>query len=386
MNREALQALLEEGVADGTFPAAQAVVIHRGRKLFSGGAGESTPTTLFDLASLTKVMATTPLFMRLWSQGKLGPDTELRRYFPDSPAASLHLADLLLHRSGLPAFVPFFVDEFRAHPELAREACPPELRARVRQHVIERAARTAPTQPPCTSVVYSDVGFILLGEALSRAAGEGLDDLFERTVATPLELSAHFRRLSRRASHPAGELAPTGKTRPREPAPGQESLWAPLPSAPSRPGEVDDDNAFVLDGVAGHAGLFGTARDVARFGQAILEELEGQSRIAPAALWDRALQGDPKTPHSGRLFGFDTPTRTDAQGRPVVSSAGSLLGNEPPGALGHLGFTGVSLWIDRARGLSIALCTNRTYNGRANLRLSDFRPRFHDAVVSAFDR
>jgi CubicO group peptidase (beta-lactamase class C family) len=151
-------------------------------------------------------------------------------------------------------------------------------------------------------------------------------------------------------------------------------MWAPFPAHPGPPGEVDDDNAWVLDGVAGHAGLFGTAADVARFGHALLEELDGAGRLASAPLWLYALARDPRTPGSTRALGFDTPS---AEG----SSAGRWLGNTPPGAAGHTGFTGVSLWVDLARRLAVALCTNRTFHGRAEVRIRDLRPRFHDSVV-----
>lgn len=376
---KALQALLDEGVEQGVFPAAQAVVLQGGRRMFQGVAGAAKASTFFDLASLTKVLCTTPLFMKLWSMGKLGPDTELRRFFPDSPIAQsgARVADLLYHRSGLPAFVPFFAGALRAHPELVDSKCPPSTRVQVRSEVVTEASRTAPVQPIAQSAVYSDVGFILLGEIIARVFDRPLDELFETFVATPLELGAHFRRLSRGGSARPSDVAPTGQTRPREPAPGQETLWPPFAPMATVAGEVDDDNAWAMDGVAGHAGIFGTAHDVAKFGQGILSELEGLTRIAPSALWERALGLDPKTPGSTRAFGFDTPSEP--------SSSGRHIGVLPPGAVGHLGFTGTSLWVDRPRALVIALCTNRTYKGRANLRIREFRPRFHDAVVEALE-
>ncbi len=134
---------------------------------------------------------------------------------------------------------------------------------------------------------------------------------------------------------------------------------------------MDDDNAWVMDGVSGHAGLFGTATEVARFGQRVLEELDGAGRLAPAALWERAVT---PAPGSTRGFGFDTPSGTS-------SSAGRLIGRTPPGAFGHLGYTGTSLWVDRARRLSVALLTNRTAHGREKLEVQEFRPAFHDAVL-----
>jgi CubicO group peptidase (beta-lactamase class C family) len=371
--------LLKQGVADDVFPAAQAAVIHQGREVFSSAVGSATPHTRFDLASLTKVIATTPLFMKLWARGALGPEAELRRYAPTMASGrdGATLADLLYHRAGLPAFVPFFAYVLRAVPELLETRVSPQIRQEVRDEVVSAAYRTTPVRPSGTEAVYSDVGFILLGELLAHLTGSALDAAFETEIARPLGLDLRFHRLSVLSDADRRDIAPTGLTRPREPAPGQEGLWARDREVPSLPGEVDDDNAWVMDGVAGHAGLFGTAREVARFGQRVLEDLEGAGRMAPAPLWMRALARDRHTPGSSRAMGFDTPLAGEGQS----SSAGILLGNQAPGAVGHLGFTGVSLWIDRARSLVVALCSNRTYNGRANTRIRDFRPGFHDSVV-----
>jgi CubicO group peptidase (beta-lactamase class C family) len=368
-------ALLDAGARDGTFPAAQAVAIAHGREVFFGHAGSAHETTRFDLASLTKVMATTATFMRLWAMGLLAPEAPVRSWLPGSAIgkAGASVADLLYHRSGLPAFIPFFSSVLRNTPELLRADCPPATRVAARDAVVGRALHVEATKPIGSAAKYSDVGFIILAELLACAGGAPLDALYEEHVARPLGLEARFQPISRHAPRDEQDVAPTGTTRPREPAPEQHGMWPPLAPAPSRPGEVDDDNAFVMDGVAGHSGLFGTARDVARFGQAVLDDLAGANRIAPASLWERALTIDPSTPDSTRALGFDTPT----------ISAGRYLGRRPPGGFGHLGFTGVSLWVDRARSLVVALCTNRTYNGRANVRIRQFRPRFHDAVVEA---
>jgi CubicO group peptidase (beta-lactamase class C family) len=373
-----LQALLEEGAAAGTFPCARAVVRWRGRTVFTGGVGAPT---VFDLASLTKPMATTAVFLSLWAEGKLEPDTALARAFPDSPLgrSGATAADLLAHRSGLPAFVPFFARVLGEEPRLLDADCPPPVRIAARRAVVEQALATPPVGPRMRQALYSDVGFIVLGELVGVAAGVSLDALFAERVAAPLGLTARFRRLSFPGGPAGPEVAPTGTRRPREPAPGQEGLWADVPEGLARPGEVDDDNAWVMDGVAGHAGLFGTADDVARFGQAVLDDLVGAGRVAPAALWEVALRRDRATPGSTRALGFDTRQPGDAG----PSSAGRLLGSAPPGAAGHLGFTGTSLWIDRAREVVVALCTNRTALGRGETSIREFRPRFHDAVVEA---
>ncbi|TSC34450.1 serine hydrolase [Corallococcus sp. Z5C101001] len=374
-----LQAVLDDGVELGIFPSAQAVVLHKGMQVFGGVAGHVKGDTRFDLASLTKVLSTTALFLRLWTDGKVGPDTLVSRFFPGSPAgdAGVTVADLLYHRSGLPPFVPFFSDALKAHPELLAAACPASVRAQARDEVLRAAAATPLEAPVRTRSAYSDVGFILLGDILARAGGAPLDVLFTRHVAEPLDLQARFHRLT---DFPAdGATAPTGAMRPREPAPGQESLWKDVPSQPSRPAEVDDDNAWVLDGVAGHAGLFGTAVDVARFGQAVLEGCAGtHPALAPGPLWHRALATDPLVAGSTRSMGFDSPSKGH-------SSAGRFIGDTPPGAVGHLGFTGTSLWVDLRRSLVVALITNRVAQGRQDLRIRDFRPAFHELVVEALD-
>jgi len=381
-----LRALLDKGAASGVYTCARAVVLLGGERVFEDGAGGATACTIFDLASVTKVMCTTTVFLSLWSEGKVEPETPVARYLPDSATgrAGITVSDLLYHRSGLPAFVPFFAPVMQEYRRLFDRDCPPGLRAAARQAVVEKALATRLAEPRGVRAVYSDVGFLVLGELLSIAAGAPLDVLFAERVAARLGLSARFRRLSTTpAVEPdVAEIAPTGATRPREPAPGQAGLWAPLEPHPSVPGEVDDDNAWAMDGVAGHAGLFGTALDVAAFGQAVLDEVAGAGRVAPHRLWERALRRDSETPGTTRALGFDTPPPGDA---PVGSSAGRHIGQAPPGAVGHLGFTGVSVWIDLAWQLVVALCTNRTATagGRAETRIGEFRPRFHDAVIEA---
>ena len=127
-----------------------------------------------------------------------------------------------------------------------------------------------------------------------------------------------------------------------------------------------------MDGVAGHAGLFSTAADVARFGQRVLEELQGARRLAPPELWLQALERDPATPGSERALGFDTAS-------PEGSSGGRFMSSR---AVGHLGFTGCSLWIDPERELVVSLLSNRVLTGRSNLAIRAFRPRFHDCVAT----
>ncbi|MGQ0507472.1 MAG: serine hydrolase domain-containing protein [Myxococcaceae bacterium] len=368
-----LKQLLDEGVATGVFPSAQATVIHKGKRVFEASVGPASLQTVFDLASVTKVLSTTALFMAFWAEGRLGPEAKLSRFFPDSAAgkAGVTLVDLLYHRSGLPAFRPYFARVMPAVPELFDPACPPKVWSDVRHEVVEAVKKSGLERPIGERAVYSDLGFILLGEVLAHAGGAELDSLFEERIARKLGLHARYRRPSAKLDNVIG-VAPTGTTRPREPDAGQEKLWEPFPAHPAKPGEVDDDNAWVMDGVSGHAGVFGRSGDLAQFGQRVLEDLQGAGHLAPAPLWARALQIDAQTPGSTRAMGFDTP----AEGK---SSSGSHFRR----AVGHLGFTGTSLWIDLDRELSVALCTNRTAMGRANILIREFRPTFHDGVIRA---
>jgi len=325
-----LEAMITEGVEQRVYQHAHALVMHRGQTVFSFGTVNHD--VRFDLASLTKVMATTSLCRKL----DVDPARTVGSIFPHAKSSQVTVADLLFHRSGLPAFEPFF-----AHCHTPNE-------------VVRAALQISPTAPVGAAAVYSDIGFIILGELISTLHHAPLDQLFTRHIAEPLGLShSSFR--------PTGFTVSTGGTRPREPAPGQEGLWS-VAVGPSQEGDVDDDNAYAMNGVSGHAGLFGSAHDVARFGQAVLD-----GTIHPPPLgWSRD-----GTPGSTRSFGFDTPSST-------APSCGQRFG---PRAIGHLGFTGTSLWLDLDRQLVVVLLTNRVVLGRANVQIRQFRPRFHDAVL-----
>jgi serine-type D-Ala-D-Ala carboxypeptidase len=354
----ALDALLAEGVARGDFPLARACVLHQGQRVYEGG---NAPAALpFDLASLTKVLATTPLVLSALRRTHLRPSTPVSEVLPGA-APALTFEDCLKHRAGLPAWHPYFAEVL---PGLMSHEPTAQARAEAAGLVRRRVLATAPTSPPGQKAVYSDVGFLLLGFAVEALQGAPLDEAFAREVAGPAGVAVHFRR---RAS-PQPPAAPTGATRPREPAPGQEGLWT-LPEVPWLAGDVDDDNAFALDGVAGHAGLFGTAADGAALGQAVLE---GRLAEPPTPFGP-----DATVPGSTRTWGFDTPGDE-------APSCGRRFGRAGPwGAVGHTGFTGTSLWVDLDRSLVVALLTNRVALGRANLGIRGFRPRFHDAVLDA---
>jgi serine-type D-Ala-D-Ala carboxypeptidase len=371
-----LQSLLDGAVASGVFPSAQTCVFREGKLHFEGTAGDARADSVYDLASLTKILSTTTLFVKAWAQNSVSPELLVSKVLPElAPSAhGLTFEDLLFHRAGYAASVPLWAEALRQHPALKDATAPESLRQSVRAHVLGEALRVQPIRPRAEAAVYCDVGFMVLAAALERISGLSIDALFQRELAQPFGLQLSYRRLSSRL--PATDVQPTGKTRPRELAPEQPAPPGPeVPKVATRVGEVDDDNAFVLDGVSGHAGLFGTARAVAQTGQLYLEELSGAARIAPADLWRRMFRKDPSVKGSTRALGFDTPSEQGA-------SAGTVFGRSGPlGAVGHLGFTGTSLWVDLDRQWVAALLSNRTYFGRHVTLIREFRPRFHDQVA-----
>lgn len=353
---KSLDDLLARGLNDRVFSQARAVVRSKGQVIYEGGSASAE--AIFDLASVTKVMSTTAMLCRLSERGALDVRAPIRSLLPNVRVDAT-VADLAFHRSGLPAFLPFFAQVSKEHPALF-ERPTPELQRLVRAEVVARVLDVPAERSVGAAAVYSDLGFILLGEAIATVAKKPLDEAFTEEVAAPLGLASCFRP---RSPH----IVDTGGTRPREPAPGQEGLWQ-CQTWPSRPGEVDDDNAWVMNGVAGHAGLFSTAADVARFGQAVLDGW----LVSPLG-WSV----DSTTPGSTRTFGFDTPSAEGASCGPRFGRAGTR------GAIGHLGFTGTSLWIDFDRELVVTLLTNRVVFGRANIQIRAFRQAFHEAVIDA---
>jgi CubicO group peptidase (beta-lactamase class C family) len=386
---------LRLGVDDGVFPGGAAAVFLDGAlvHLSSTGDAQSVPARVamrddarFDLASLTKVLATTAAIAVLAARRTLDLDDRVTRFWTEFGRAGkseVTIRQLLAHASGLPAWRPFFRN-VQADPDgaalFAQGALDRESAQRAARRgtalVLADIARTPLEGESGAQSVYSDLGFIALGRVVERAALEPLDLFVSREIFGALRLpTLGFLRLGSPAS--GSVLFPTtGVVRPREPARGQEPFVpAPAPDAPPRPrpGEVDDDNAFAMGGVAGHAGLFGCARDVAAFGGAVLEELDGALRLAPGAVWENLAV--PYVPAGGaRALGFDLPS-------PLGPAAGRYLAASR--TLGHNGFTGTSLWIDRDRSLAVALLTNRVHPRRGNERIRTFRPAFHDAVVEA---
>ena len=340
-------AILREAVGAHAFPGAAVAVTYRGEVIALKGIGrftyapDSSPveaTTIYDIASVTKVVATTTMAMLLYEQGALDLNAKIVDFFPDfatEPGKNrVTVRMLLAHSSGLPAYEKLF------------------QRAKTRDELLKLALATPLATPPLSRAEYSDIGFIILGEILARVAGQSLDTYCTENIFRPLRMLF------------------TGYC-PRE-------EWRPFiaPTVDDRDfrgriiqGEVHDENAFVMGGVSAHAGLFSNAPDLAQFALCMLRM--GSPILKPATL-NLFTRRDALPEGTSRALGWDTPSQPSQSGQTFSSRS-----------FGHLGYTGTSLWCDPVRQLSVALLTNRVWPDRSSQAIKYIRPRFHDAVVQA---
>jgi CubicO group peptidase (beta-lactamase class C family) len=325
--------LVTTGIRRGAYPGAVLVVGRHDVILFAKGYGHFTwspasramdpDSTLFDLASLTKVVATTTALMILVERGQVDLDAPVTRYVPEFHTPAITIRQLLTHTSGLRADIP--TPELRAIPDSAA--------------LMRRVLAEVPRVPPGTRVIYSDLNAILLGEVIRRVTGEALDVFAAKEIFTPLGLQATLFRPPPRL-HP--RIAPTGVWRGRAVA-----------------GVVNDASAFKLRGVSGNAGLFATAADIGRFAQFMLARgVSSDGRRLVRAETVRLFTAKATVGgNEARTLGWQAlPTGEE------TSSAGTLFG---PASYGHTGWTGTSLWIDPDRDLFVLLFTNRAYAPRA---------------------
>ena len=344
----AAYAVLEAAISGAAFPGAafgvlaggQAVALDAvGRFTYDPAASVVTPSTIYDLASLTKVIATTAMAMLLWQRGNLPLDLALAKLLPDFAQQSpqreqVTLRMLLAHASGLPGYARLFAA------------------AGTREQLLHACLRLPLTAAPGSRAEYSDPGFILLGEALQVIAGETLESFCAREVFTPLGMSST-------CFHPP-------------------ALWRPV-IAPTEDdetlrhrvlqGEVQDENCFILGGASGHAGLFSNALDPLLFAQCLLS---GEGRLFTPAAIDLFTRRAGLPPGSSRGLGWDTPSQPSSSG--IFFSSHSA---------GHLGYAGTSLWIDFEREIAIVLLTNRTWPRRESQAIREVRPVFHNSVMRA---
>jgi CubicO group peptidase (beta-lactamase class C family) len=375
--RDALFERLEQAVATEEAPGCVALVWRRGGVVYHEAHGflathASSPVrgvpvardTIYDLASLTKVLCTTTLAARLIQRGKLDLQDpippELR---PVGDRGVPTLANLLEHGAGLEAHREYFSS------------------ADSRESLIAAVRETSPLHPPGEAVLYSDLGFILLGAWLEQLGGAPLDRLFERWVTRPLGLdidrALDFRPVSA-SGLDGGELQRVAPTEVYDPALHEKAAtppsWLSIRERVHAHGEVHDDNAYRMGGVAGHAGLFGHAEAVLQLARVWVES----SPLSLDGELGRRFRASSSIPGSTRRLGWDAP---DPAG--TGSTGRSLSG----AAFGHLGFTGTSVWIDpdpvskrspSIDGASIyILLSNRVHPTRNDDRIRELRRDFH---------
>jgi serine-type D-Ala-D-Ala carboxypeptidase len=349
----AAYSVLEQAVSEQAFPGAAFGVLSQGQVLALDGVGgftydqATTPvtaSTVYDLASITKVIATTSMAMLLHQNGPLSLDQSLAQVLPGfaqgepsgSERRAVTLRMLLAHASGLPGYVRFFEG------------------TRGREELLDACLRLPLETSPGSHAEYSDPGFILLGRALEIIAGEGLESFCAREVFAPLGMSSTCFRppADWRLAIPPTEDDTTLRHRVIQ-------------------GEVQDENCFILGGVGGHAGLFSNALDALLYAGCLLDK---HQRFAPATVeLFTTRAGLP--PESSRALGWDTPSQPSSSGRFFSRHSA-----------GHLGYAGTSLWIDFERQLAVVLLTNRTWPHRNSQAIRAVRPAFHDAVMESLDR
>ena len=346
--RDSMVRVLDRAIADSAFPGAIGIVGTRdgevtsyavGRIDWPPGAPAPDERTLWDLASLTKVVGMTTALMQLVEQDRVELDTPVVRYLPEFAGPGkdrVTIRHLLTHSSGLPSWRPLYKEATTADTAVAIVFATPL------------------DTVPGARMVYSDLGAILLGKVVERVSGEPLDRYLSRQVFGPLGMTSTMYR-------------PDASLRDRI-APTEFDPWRQRHVR----GEVHDENAFMLGGVSGHAGLFSTAADLARFARMMLAggTLDGARVLRASTIAQFTSVQDPGLSH--RALGWETPSGQNSAGHRMSARA-----------FGHTGFTGTSMWMDPEAGVFVILLTNRVNPSRQNTRIGQVRVALANAVMAA---
>ncbi len=351
--------VLCEGIQAGVYPGAVLCVRHQGKLRYHQSIGhtsflpDASPVhvdTIYDLASLTKPLSTASSLLLLVQTGQVSLMQTLATILgetKDAPLGQVTLGDLLSHQSGLPAWRPFY-EAFP--PAFVSEA---ELRQQSLQAVLELILKEPLDRTSSSTSVYSDLGFMLLGFVVERLTGQSLATFSHDQIFRPLQVnSLTFGIQDRNEEAVLKNIAPT-----------EEDSWR----GRLLHGEVHDENAAALGGVAGHAGLFGTAQAVGQVIKAWLDGYLGKPSIFRQDLVRQFVKAQSGTSWG---LGWDTPSQP--------SSSGQWFS---PESFGHLGFTGTSIWIDPIRELEVIFLSNRVHPTRENQAIKTFRPKLHDAII-----
>jgi beta-glucosidase-like glycosyl hydrolase/CubicO group peptidase (beta-lactamase class C family) len=341
-----VQELLQQAVADGAFPGAVCLVARHGRRFVDAAIGklgyeDDAPAvsadTLFDLASLTKVCATTPAVLRLVAAGKLSLDDPVQKWLPAFTGTGkerVTVRHLLAHNGGLPAYERYY------------------RTLRGKAAIVQAAAQEGLMYEPGAGPTYSDLGFVLLMAVVEAASGESFDRFVQREVLTPFGMA--------RARFAATDGQPLTGAAPTERDERRGGIVR---------GFVHDENAFAMGGVSGHAGLFATGADVLEYGTTLLG---GGRGLLPRTLVDAAIRPAGIGNDTSRGLGFQLP-----------GDGGWAGSSVPAGTFAHTGFTGTSLWCDPQHDLCVVLLTNRVHPTRVNNKIQAVRRALHDLVLAA---
>jgi CubicO group peptidase (beta-lactamase class C family) len=357
--------IFTEAIQGRTFPGAAIGIVWGNpeqRKRIIATYGHTTysrekevdDATVYDLASLTKPLATTLAILALLKERRLQLVERVSEIFPqqeNSSLAKFTIKDLLCHSAGFPAHQPYYIKLLDLAPEQRGEA------------LLNLLAAEPLVYEPGSASIYSDLGFMLLGLIVEKKSGQDLACFFREKIAEPLGIA---------------DIIFYGRAGMEDKEGKGKKAYAPTEDCSLRErilyGEVSDENAYALGGVAGHAGLFGTIGGVLEMGVHLLDQWLGREEH-PAYLASD-LQNfliRQEVPCSTWALGFDTP-----------SAAGSTGGRYlAPTSVGHLGFTGTSLWIDPTRDLVMVLLSNRVHPCREKNRIRQFRPLFHETVMES---
>jgi CubicO group peptidase (beta-lactamase class C family) len=345
-----LEALLNRAVSDSVFPGASIAVIHRGKTVFHKAFGrqtydrQSTPvdtTTIYDAASLTKAVVTTSIVMQLAERDSLNIHSRVSRYRPEFASNGkdrVTIEQLMRHDSGL-----------RAHTYFA-------LTCKTPAEVFRTIDHDSLAYTPGTKTGYSDLNFMLLGNIVETLTARSLASNFRERFSKPLGMNSTM-------------FTPPSACLPRIAPTGEDGVWT-LPRARSL---VNDQNAALLGGVAGHAGLFTTTGDLSRLVRMLMNggTLEGRRFVKASTVATFLKKGD-----ASRALGWDlvTPGGNSSAGKRFSESS-----------WGHLGFTGTSIWVDPTRELAVILLSNRVWPSPENIKIRKFRPLLHDTVAECID-
>jgi CubicO group peptidase (beta-lactamase class C family) len=346
-----LDGLVSRAVRDSVFPGASIAVLYRGRMVFHKAFGRMTydpsgtpvdTLTVYDLASLTKTVATTSIAMQLRERDSLDLDAPVSRYLPrfsQNGKNTVTVRNLLLHNSGL-----------RAHELFYRNCSSPE-------EVLDAICADSLLARPGTTTIYSDLGFIVLGKIIEKVTGTPLGENFRRRFSEPLGMRSTV-------------FNPSALIRSRTAPVETDTAWHFKQPRPL----VHDQNAALLGGVAGHAGLFSTTGDLAKF----VRMMTGKGRVKGRTFFkpSTVLSFTSRSGQDTRALGWDLRALSGP------SSAGDYFSSS---SWGHLGFTGTSIWVDPQKDLAVIVLSNRVYPTSDNIRIRTFRPLLHDTVVRCID-